>query len=358
MKIRLALLSITLYLGTILFPVAVHAAGLSLYTPKSNVPLGEQITVTVAASSADQPMNAVSGSLLIPSAALVVSISKQNSVVNFWTEEPHLVGNAIRFEGVIMNPGYQGSSAKLFTVILNTKRSGELLMRFTDGAVLANDGLGTNILNTLETTKIRVTEQPFVPSTIPTPNKIEQKQEQKFIEKTVALPVIMYYSPAVSSDESLYFSGKGEPHAITKIVLKDISEKSLPERFIQFFRKGDAEPDTLFVKNDSEGNFSYTGANNLLAGIYNATPFLVDEDTKTERPGFGKQMLVNNKKTTHASTISLTAPGLLVFSILSGFVIYLLWYCLQRLIPIFKRKINWKEKDDVVTKTDITRKSE
>ena len=32
------------------------------------------------------------------------------------------------------------------------------------------------------------------------------------------------------------------------------------------------------------GNFKYISGNDLVAGVYNATPFLVDEDANVEKP--------------------------------------------------------------------------
>lgn len=95
-------------------------------------------------------MNAAQGVIRIPSDKLeVVSVTKDGSKITLWVQEPGYTNNSVHFEGVILNPGYTGTSAKLLNITFKVKTSGTAALSFTSGSVLANDGSGTNILGGL-----------------------------------------------------------------------------------------------------------------------------------------------------------------------------------------------------------------
>ena len=51
----------------------------------------------------------------------------------------------VRFEGVVLNPGFVGSNGKILDVVFRVKKEGTAELNFTEFAILANDGLGTNL---------------------------------------------------------------------------------------------------------------------------------------------------------------------------------------------------------------------
>ena len=78
-------------LVTLLFilPSATRAATLSLAPTNVTVPFGTSITETIIVSSANQALNAVSGTLSFPTEFLqVISVSKVSSVLSLWVVDP------------------------------------------------------------------------------------------------------------------------------------------------------------------------------------------------------------------------------------------------------------------------------
>ncbi len=133
----------------ILNPLYANAATLYFSPSSGSYSVGQNFSVGVYVSSADQAMNAASGVISFPQDKLgVVSISKSGSVFNLWVQEPLFSNDVgtINFEGIVLNPGFTGSAGKIITVNFRAKSSGNAFLSFSSGSVLANDGRGTNIL--------------------------------------------------------------------------------------------------------------------------------------------------------------------------------------------------------------------
>ncbi len=120
-------------------------------------------------------MNAASGVLLFPADKLqVVSLSKSGSIFNLWIQDPSFSNSAgtVNFEGIVLNPGFIGSSGKILSVTFRVKAEGVIPITFSSGSVLANDGKGTNILTDMENARFQIgVAVPKVPG-ITTPSKI------------------------------------------------------------------------------------------------------------------------------------------------------------------------------------------
>lgn len=129
-----------------------EAASLYFSPSSGSYAVEKTFSVNVYVSSNDQAINAASGIISFPADKLqVVSLSKSGSIFNLWVQEPsfsNTLGTA-HFEGVVLNPGFQGSSGKIFTISFRAKNKGEAALAFSSGAILANDGKGTDILSSL-----------------------------------------------------------------------------------------------------------------------------------------------------------------------------------------------------------------
>jgi hypothetical protein len=109
---------------------------------------GQNFSINVVASTGTQAANAVSGYITVPTDKLeIVGISKAGSVITYWAQEPTHTNGSIMFEGVATNPGFVGNG-KIITVTLRGKVPGSALISFSAASILANDGSGTNILQT------------------------------------------------------------------------------------------------------------------------------------------------------------------------------------------------------------------
>ena len=101
---------------------------------------------------ADENINAVQGVVAFPTEYLgVIGINseKSGSIVDLWVRNPSFsnageTGN-VYFEGVSLNPGFTGPSGKIMEITFRAKKIGTAEIGFSDFAILANDGLGTNV---------------------------------------------------------------------------------------------------------------------------------------------------------------------------------------------------------------------
>lgn len=316
----------------------------------ASVEEGDRITIDVKVRSTTQSINAISGSVSFPSDLVVVrNISKTKSIINFWTQEPKLTKNRISFEGVILNPGFVGSNGIIFSITFEAKKTGSVYLNYNDGGVLANDGLGSNLLTMLDSTTFKI-----IPGKRPIfPDKVITSVEQK--TRLVALPVITEYSDMVITKDKIFIKGKGEPNLLTKIVFRDTSVKSLGEQLIAFLQKSKNKLDEILVKNNPDGTFEYTSPTNLLAGAYNATPFLVDTDNNVEKPGLGVQLLVSDSKVVKALVVVINVLGLLIPIVALCVIIYFIpWYSWRRM-RVLRKKLGLEEEKIELSEHQLAR---
>jgi hypothetical protein len=138
---------------------AVNAATLGFSPAAGTYAVGKSFTVNVYVSSSDQAMNAASGVISFPADKLeVVSLSKSGSIFSLWVSEPAFSNQAgtANFEGIVMNPGFKGSSGKIMSISFKAKAAGAATVNFSSASILANDGKGTNILGGLGSAKFAV----------------------------------------------------------------------------------------------------------------------------------------------------------------------------------------------------------
>src|SRR3989344_8750698 len=199
MKHFLGMLAAFLFAANLAF-----AQSLFFSIPEKQTTIGERFVVDVRVESKIAPINAVSGTLLFPENLLrVISISKDKSIVNLWTLDPTIGRGSILFEGIILNPGFQGSSGLIFRATFEAKTSGTAVFNFSKGAILANDGRGTNILAALGSANFNILAGSLPP---------EEGVARIPSSRLAALPVITEYSASILSKESAYLQGNGEPN--------------------------------------------------------------------------------------------------------------------------------------------------
>ncbi len=155
------------------FAHSADAAVLKVSPGSGSFAKGTTFTVGVYVESSDKAINAISGTLIFPIGDLqVVSISKQGSIANLWVQEPAYSNfdGTVDFEGVVLNPGYQGALGKIISVTFRVGSGvgvkSSTSVSFRAGSVLANDGEGTNVLSNLLGGTYTLTNAP-----IPSPSK-------------------------------------------------------------------------------------------------------------------------------------------------------------------------------------------
>lgn len=165
---------------TYLYPVFAAQAATLYFSPDSNsYTINQTFTVSIYVSSPNQAMNAVSANISFSNNLLqAVSLSKTNSIITNWVQEPSFsnTNGTINLEGIVLNPGYQGANGRVLTISFKAKAAGTASVTFISGSVLANDGLGTNILQSIGNAQFiikstGVTELPASESTTPATKK-------------------------------------------------------------------------------------------------------------------------------------------------------------------------------------------
>ena len=158
--------------------LSAEAANASLYLSPSTgtYSVGNTFSIVVKVNTGEVAINAAEGKLSFsPDKLAVVSVSKSGSIFSLWTTEPifsNSVGT-INFAGGVPNPGYTGAAGKIITVTFRAKTSGTATINFSSGAVLANDGAGTNILSSLGNGSYTLQVGEVIPpAPIPTPTPI------------------------------------------------------------------------------------------------------------------------------------------------------------------------------------------
>jgi Cohesin domain len=135
------------YWGT---AVAAQAATLSVSPSTGVYSTGSTFTVRVLVNSGGKSINAADGTLTFnPSELSVVSATRSGSIFNLWVTEPTVAGGSITFSGGLPS-GFSGAGGNVITVTFRAKGSGPVKVSFTGGSVLANDGMGTNVLTSMD----------------------------------------------------------------------------------------------------------------------------------------------------------------------------------------------------------------
>lgn len=162
-----------LVLVSCLLPSATSAeATASLYfLPNSGTfEAGQTFNVRAAVNTGGQVINAVEDTISFSNNTLeITSISKAETILTLWVKDL-LYDNStgkITFAGGIPNPGFNGLG-RLFRVYFKAKSHGSAWIKFNAAKVLANDGIGTNILSSLGRADLTIKER-----TLPAPVPVE-----------------------------------------------------------------------------------------------------------------------------------------------------------------------------------------
>ncbi len=213
--------------GVLFFaPVISYAANLGFSPSIITRAVGSTFSVSAYVSSPDKAINAASGVISFsPSLLEVVGVSKNNSVMNLWVQEPTFsnIQGTVNFEGIALNPGYTGSQGTIINVTFRAKSAGVANVKFSSGSVLANDGAGTNILDDLGIATFSIqSDNAEVPDIIPV-----SSIENGFNAPTITSPTHPDQAKWYSNNAP-EFSWTLPPDAIEVKTLIGVSSTALP----------------------------------------------------------------------------------------------------------------------------------
>jgi hypothetical protein len=135
------------------------AATVNLETRNTNVQTGNEFEVKLFLDSNKEDVNAIEGSVVVPSDLFTVKeIRDGDSVINFWVDRPNETNGVIPFSGIIPG-GFNDTKGLLFSIILQPKQEGKAAIAINNLHVLLNDGKGTSTDATSTALSIGVTGQ-------------------------------------------------------------------------------------------------------------------------------------------------------------------------------------------------------
>ncbi len=157
-----------------------HAAFLYFSPSSGSYAKGENFVASVFVGTGEA-MNAVRGRIIVPTEYLeVITVNQINSIINLWVQKPSFsnagsFGN-IQFEGVVLNPGFEGSRGRIVDVVFRIKKQGAADVIIEESTILANDGLGTNITTAGKNAHFSFALPQSPPTTVPSED-IERRIE-------------------------------------------------------------------------------------------------------------------------------------------------------------------------------------
>lgn len=276
-----------------MFAFGVHAAdAASLYVSPSTgtFTTAQTITVGVYVSSADQAVNAVDATLAFSSSTMrVTSVAKTGSIMSLWAVDP-VYDNAagtVKFAGVVVNPGYTGTSGKIATITFTPVTAGQGTVKFTAGSVLANDGKGTEVYSgggtaaftikaptviapvtpTTPTTPTTSTT-PSTPSTPTTPAPTTEESPTVLEPTPILPPTILTYPTSVHVGGAMTVTGTAQVGANVAV----------------HFDTGGATRTIVTVATDDNGQFTATMVNGISGMTYRTWAEALDEKGRTSAP--------------------------------------------------------------------------
>jgi hypothetical protein len=256
------------------FPLFASAATISFSKPSSTLKVGNTFSVTVYVSSAQEAMNAASGTVSFSKDKIqVVSLQRSGSIFSFWAQEPAFSNSAgtVSFAGIVPSPGYKGGGGKILTINFKAKATGAAKVSLSSGSVLANDGNGTNIYTGAGSTNFTIaaadpastpTTKPEEPTTPQEPVAQPETTPAPITETTtqIAAPIITFYPEQADFGTPIKIRGTSYPNSGITIRVK---------------QQGQLVSEEKTVSNDS-GEFLSVVSKSLEPGVYVFTAQVTD----------------------------------------------------------------------------------
>ena len=194
------------------------AVSLAFQSVGSNFSIGDTFDLILVVNSPFQAMNTVGGTVVFdPTKLQLTSIDKTNSVMNLWVTDPsnsvsNSSGGSIVFLGGVTAPGFIGNQGQIFTLSFKVIGTGNTSITLANAQVLANDGVGTDLLSFVTPSQIVLKSAiaPIVPASADVNNdgKVDIKDFSVMLSeygKKVTIPAVTTQSvggatPLASSD--------------------------------------------------------------------------------------------------------------------------------------------------------------
>ncbi len=141
---------------SVIVPFFAKAATLNFVASQNQFVIGDKFSVDVKVDSESAGINAVQATIQFPPDILVAtSTDKTDSSFNFWLQDPTIDNNAGKITFIAgSTSGFSGKSLQVLRINFIVKGAGQANINFTDGAITASDGSGTNVLSSMQNLQI------------------------------------------------------------------------------------------------------------------------------------------------------------------------------------------------------------
>lgn len=155
----------------VILPHFVKASSFNLSTGKTTFAIGDTFSVYVRIDSPDTGINAAQATIQFPKGVInVTGLDKTASVFSFWLQDPAYSNDngTISFIGGSTS-GFAGKSLEALKINFKVVGAGSAEIVFTDGAITASDGSGTNVLDSMKGIQIASASKQEIQAITPPP---------------------------------------------------------------------------------------------------------------------------------------------------------------------------------------------
>lgn len=285
-KIKIILVktfSLLLFIFLFSLPSFSSAATIFASPAEKTVKVGDTFTLLINANSQGTSINAASLDVKYDAGLLSAqSIGHPSSIFSLWAEEPTYSNSTgvAHFSGGLSSPGWSGTNGNLIRITFKAKAVGQTKITFQGGSVLANDGIGTDVLSGTIGATINITAAGNVtPAPTPTPT-IPSTINQPLVAGKDKKPTLGSVSTPTSTPNPAPVESN-RPESLLIPVLENIPDQLIEGDKLSFvgqgisngqiqvyIQKGKENVEVTQVDTKEDGKFSIDYKTPVLSGYY------------------------------------------------------------------------------------------
>jgi hypothetical protein len=222
----------------------------------------EGLVVELFVNTGGAEIQAVEAALTFDPAGLQVEkITKENSILTSWAVEPIFSndGGTISFSGWT-DSKYAGKDGYLVTIYFRAPRNMPGKLTYESGAILAADGVGSNIIGTMRSgiytiapkLETSATVEPVLETEGATATETEEAPASSFQQDPPSQPLISQYSKTIVAGERIEVKGTTSPNS----------------KIIVYLTHAEGDPVQSTISSEDDGAFTFTSPVDTVAGVY------------------------------------------------------------------------------------------
>lgn len=174
-------LLLSFFVSFFVFAAHTDAAILYILPESTSFGINQEFDIDVKVNTEETSINATQATIHFPTDVLeLLSTEKQGSAFNFWVEEPTVSNEdgTLKFIGGTAK-GVSGTALQILKMKFRARGVGSADLSISEAVITASDGKGTNVLSTIEGTRINIGTTIVEPKVPPIPSTVEEKPVEK-----------------------------------------------------------------------------------------------------------------------------------------------------------------------------------